>query len=239
MSWHARRVSSPVPPLVTMHLWRVPASGVPAALLRMGTDRLAVDRTPGVRFSRLLGTSRGFSPRGADPTRWGLLTVWARAADAQAFEQGPVVRHWARSASESFRADLRPVGSRGRWGGREPFGAPGRSVTTGPVASVTRARLRPLRTRRFRAAVPPVAAELVRAPGLLAALGVGERPVGLQGTFSLWRSEPHLEAFAYAGLPHRAVVRRTPREGWYAEELFARFAVLGTTGSLDGRDPLT
>jgi hypothetical protein len=47
--------------------------------------------------------------------------------------------------------------------------------------------------------------------------------IGWQGTVSLWRSNRHLVEFAYRNPDHRRV--RTPAEGWYAEELSARFAV--------------
>jgi hypothetical protein len=83
-----------------------------------------------------------------------------------------------------------------------------------------------------------VSDELHRATGLLAALGIGEAPVGLQGTFSLWRDSDALRAFAHGGPEHLEAVRRTATEGWYAEELFARFEVVGSRGTLDGRDPL-
>ncbi|MCA1656550.1 MAG: monooxygenase, partial [Actinobacteria bacterium] len=84
----------------------------------------------------------------------------------------------------------------------------------------------------------PVSADLHTAAGLRLAVGIGEAPVGLQGTFSVWDSAAALNGFAYAGAAHAAVVRRTAQEGWYAEELFARFAVLGSAGTVDGRHPL-
>ena len=72
----------------------------------------------------------------------------------------------------------------------------------------------------------------------VAAVGIGEAPLGLQGTLSLWDSAESLRAFAHRGAAHQEVIARTPREGWYAEELFARFAVVGSEGTLHGRDPL-
>lgn len=232
-------MSEPIPPLVTLHLWRLPASRVPWALAHMGLDRGRLRRTSGVRFAKLLGTGDGrtFTVRDSDPTRWAALVCWSSPEAATAARGAGVLAHWQEAASESWRVDLRPVTSKGRWSGREPFGSPEPSRTPGLVAAVTRARLTTRRAASFWQAVPPVSAELHRAPGLRAAIGIGEAPVGLQGTFSLWESADALREFAHRGPAHTQVIRRTASEGWYAEELFARFAVLGSEGTLDGVDP--
>jgi hypothetical protein len=233
-------VTEPVPALVTLHLWRVERSGVARALLRMGRDRTRVRETPGLRFAKLLGTGDGrtFTVRDADPHRWGLLATWTSPAAAEDFERGsPVARSWDRLAVERYRVDLRPVASRGTWSGRQPFGDPVPRRSAGPVAALTRARLRPAAAAGFWRAVPPVSADLRGRPGLRAAVGIGEAPLGLQGTFSLWESGAAVREFA-GGEAHAQVVSRTEPERWYAEELFARFDVVGSSGTLDGRDPL-
>ena len=74
-----------------------------------------------------------------------------------------------------------------------------------------------------------------RGPGLRLAVGIGEAPIGLQGTFSLWDSPAALNDFAHRREPHVDAIRRTATEGWYAEELFARFEVLSVDGEFAGR----
>jgi heme-degrading monooxygenase HmoA len=226
------------PPVAVLHLWGVPGRAVPAAVLRMATDRPRLRRVPGLRFAKLLGTGSGrtFTPRDADPRRWGLLTVWDDEAAAGAFDEGPVVRGWQRIADEQWTARLRPLSAHGRWSRREPFGRPTPARWTGPVAAITRARLAPSRALTFWRAVPPVSADLHGSPGLRLALGVGEAPIGLQGTFSVWNSAAALNAFAYDRAPHAAVIRRTAEQRWYAEELFARFALLSSDGTVGGRE---
>jgi hypothetical protein len=95
---------------------------------------------------------------------------------------------------------------------------------------LTRARLRPAQATTFWRTIPAVAATLPAAPGLLAAFGVGEAPLGWQGTVSAWRSATDVTGFAYGRSEHRAAVAATPVRRWYAEELFARFTVLDVDG---------
>jgi hypothetical protein len=230
---------SPTPPLVTLTLWGVSGGQVPAAVARMGWDRLHLRRTPGLRFAKLLGTGSGrtFTLRDADPLHWGLLAVWDDAAAARAFAAGPTSRGWAALAREQLDVRLAPLASRGRWAGREPFGDPVPRRIDGPVAALTRARLRPSTARTFRRAVPPVSAELHTVPGLRLAVGIGEAPLGLQGTFSLWDGTGRLNEFAHRRPAHVAVVERTRSVGWYAEELFARFEVLEVSGTFGGTRP--
>jgi heme-degrading monooxygenase HmoA len=227
--------------LVELRLWRV--ARVAPALGRMASGRWRLRGTPGLRFAKLLGTGSGrtFTPRDADPHHWALLTVWDDAARRDDFARSRLVCGWDAAAEEQLRVRMSPVAARGQWSGREPFevppGASSASAYDGPVAAITRARLRATRAPSFWRAVPPVVDALTTAPGLRLAVGIGEAPVGLQGTFSLWDSNRALLDFAYRSDAHRAAVARTAPARWYAEELFARFAVRDVEGTHRGWTP--
>ena len=223
--------------LVTVHVWRIPAQRVPAALASAALDPHRVRALAEARFAKLLGTSSSFGPRGADLTRWVLLVSWASSDAARAFAESGIVRRWQARARESWSAELLPLSSRGHWARRSPFEGAARDWD-GPVAALTYARLAPRQAVTFWRSVPPVAADLGRRRGLRAAFGIGEAPLGVQGMFSLWRDAAALEEFAYRSASHREAIRQTALRRWYAEELFARFGVLNSAGRLGGRDPL-
>jgi hypothetical protein len=194
----------------------------------MAVDRGRVRRRPGVRFAKLFGTGRGFGMASADPTRWAALTVYEGPA--------PEFPGWDRLATSACRIDLRPIASRGRWSGVDPFAseqAGGRYAGKRPVVTLTRARLRASRMTTFWRAIGPVAEGLDTTPGLLAAFGFGEAPLGFQGTFSVWRDATDLVRFAYRHRQHQHVIERTVTTGWYAEDLFARFTVTGIFGDTE------
>ncbi|MFP5345822.1 MAG: monooxygenase [Actinomycetes bacterium] len=234
------------PRLVTLHVWGVPASRIPLALGRMAADHVLLRRQPAT-FTKLLGTGSGrtFRVRDADLRHWALLATWPDDGSAAAFEHSATARGWRRIADEQLVVQMAPLASRGRWSATTPFGAsrhrPRRrnrpTQDDVPVASITRARIRPTKMRTFWRAVPPVSRDLHSVDGLRLAIGIGEAPLGLQGTFSIWRDAGALTAFASGREAHRTVVRRTAREDWYAEELFARFRVLSVHGTYRGRTP--
>ena len=213
--------------LVTLHVWRVRRRSLGGALRRMATEPRRLRALPGVRFAKLLGTGTGtsFGPGDSDLTRWAALVVWEGDAATERVDDG-----WRGIATGRARVDLTPLTSTGTWSGTRPFGEPSGGRTDGMVLALTRARLRPGKALTFWRAVPPVAAELAAAPGLLARFGVGEAPIGWQGTVSVWRGTAELIAFAYRQPEHRAVMARTPVDRWYAEDLFARFAVREVSG---------
>jgi spheroidene monooxygenase len=106
------------------------------------------------------------------------------------------------------------------------------------LAALTRATIKPRILARFWGRVPNISAKIGADSNVMFKIGIGEVPMLHQVTFSIWPSEAAMAAFARTG-PHAEAIRAVRDEGWFAEELYARFAVHSDAGTWNGTSPLT
>jgi spheroidene monooxygenase len=208
------------------------------ALGQMGLARRAMARTPDIGFWKLCGsgTGEGFTPV-PNTAVYAILATWPDAATARArVEQADVWRRYRAQAAESWTVFLTPTQSRGAWSGVDPF-EPDPNGPAGPLAALTRATVRPQVALRFWKRVPNISAMIGADPNVTFKIGIGEVPLLHQVTFSIWPSEKAMAGFARTG-PHAAAIRAVREEGWFREELYARFAIHSDLGSWNGVSPL-
>jgi len=218
--------------ITVVYFWRISKVALPIAILNMASNKLMLKKIPGISFIKLLGTGKGetFTPKDADQFRWGIL-VTINEDKLDQLEKSLVLKLWRKISSNEYRAILKPISSHGYWSGKQPFEVE-KFEWSGKIVAITRARIVWRKNFQFWRAVPPVTLSLHQSQGLLAAIGIGEAPIGLQGTFSIWESGAALREFAYKGNAHVQAIKATESNKWYSEELFARFAVIAEQGVL-------
>ena len=244
--------------LIDTALWRAAIQTVSLSLFRfrsvasrlwvlgqMGAARLAFQGIPEARFWKLCGsgTGEGFTPI-PNTQVWAILAVWEDEATARRMtEDAPVYARWRRKASESWTVFLSPSSSRGHWSGESPFLTTPESAAEPPLgqlAALTRATIKPSILTQFWKRVPDISAVIGSDPNVMFKIGIGEVPWLHQVTFSIWPDAQSMAAFARdrAG-PHAQAIQAVRDGNWFREELYARFTVIDSVGTWEGRDPLT
>ncbi|MDF1727152.1 MAG: spheroidene monooxygenase [Sulfitobacter sp.] len=208
------------------------------AFAMMGAARPALARLSGLHFWKLCGSGagEGFDIR-PNTGVFAILCVWdnletARRAQATA----PIFARYRRRAAESWTVYLNTDTVRGAWSGRSPFQAAPAPVK-GPLAVLTRATVKPKIAARFWRRVPDISAVIGRDPNVLFKIGIGDVPWLRQVTFSIWPDATVMANFARTG-HHADAIRAVRDEGWFREELYARFTLLDTEGSWRDASPL-
>ena len=223
---------------VRLDITRVRSRHILIAFSLMARQRLSMRKLPGLTFYKLMGTGSGktFTVRDADLNHWCVLSVWETQEDSLAYLTSKPARQWRKIALTEANIELEPLSAKGTWAKKSPFGNPVPEKWDGLTAALTRASIKPRWWREFWRSVPPVSADLNSTSGLITSLGIGEAPIGLQGTFSIWETNESITAFSSKQKPHAAVIARTHETGWYSEELFARFKVKKLSGTFAGLD---
>jgi hypothetical protein len=188
-----------------------------------------------MRFVKVLGSGRdgGFGLR-PSPSVMGLFCVFDDPASASAFTapHGPL-RPWRDRARESFTVKLRAFSCRGSWSGTK-LAVTADAPAAGPVASLTRASIRPHRAAAFWRMEPPAERELADAPGCQVAAGVGEAPLLRQATFTIWRDAQAMDGYARTGA-HQRAIEASMRGAFFSESMFVRFVPFDAQGTWKGR----
>jgi hypothetical protein len=221
---------------------------IPLALVAMAIHRLPLLLTSKCTFWKLMGSGRnGSFDLNPDWQQWGLLAVWDSKDDFDHFINRSFISSWWKTlCKEQWTILCEPLISRGKWSGKDPFSSihqeinPDEKLTNydGPIAVLTRARIRFSKLKSFWKNVDSTAGILKKAPGYVTSFGIGEAPFFLQATFSIWNSVEDVKNFAYKSKEHAEVILKTRQENWYSEELFARFKPLKSFGTVNGIDPL-
>lgn len=214
---------------------------IPFALLSMMVFRFPFWFNKRVSFWKLLGTGKnGTFDKRPDWRQWGIFVVCSAECEAGDPHRmlGKFISKWIRFfRCETWTIFLAPIEGHGKWDGKEVFGnLPLQSEHTGAIAILTRATIRFNRLKHFWSHVNGVAEIMRSSKGFVTSLGIGEIPWKKQATFSIWESKDAMKAFAYGMKEHADVIRKTRSEQWYSEEMFVRFRILGTVGTIAGKD---
>jgi hypothetical protein len=160
-------------------------------------------------------------------------------------DDGALDRFWqddplAGALEDGWQVRLEPVRAHGTWPGLPGDLATSRAaVHDGPAAVLTLGWLRLTQTVRFLRASAKAEAQVIDAPGLLWATGLGRPP--FVATCSLWQDTRSLATYAYGNArpAHPDAIASGQAKPFHHREAFIRFRPLATKGSLRGKNPLT
>ncbi len=231
-------VAGPTPiadgPVAVMLLADIAAGSRLWGWSRFIVGRRALRGVGGLQFSKVLGSGRngGF---GLQPStsRQGLFCLFGSDAEADRFlDRSAVVAGYRAHASECFTVKLRAFSSRGSWSGA-PLPVSVAAPTGGPIATLTRASIKPRQALRFWRHAPPSEVSLTQAGGCRLAAGVGEAPLLRQATFSVWDSIEAMDRYARSGA-HLDAIRASRAGDFFTESMFVRFVPYAAQGQWKG-----
>lgn len=197
-------------------------------------------KTSGLSFYRLLGSGkgRGFNPL-PDWSVYCLIQVWESEEDAHTFfNSSNLMKQYKVHTDELFTLYMKNISAGGTWVGKNPFEKVADLDPDLPIAVITRATIKWNWLLRFWKYVPTSQQGLDGNEGLIYTKGVGEIPIVQMATFSLWQNFEAVKQFAYKSKQHQEAIKKTRKNNWYREELFARFQPYKSTGTWEGKDLL-
>lgn len=234
---------------VSLTIIRYPKIFIPFAFFAMAIHRFPLWLNKQTRFYKLMGSGKnGTFDKRPDLQQWAILSVkdinlqvpYPGKEYLLKMLYGSFIAKWfTLFRCETFTMLLEPIEGHGLWDKKAVFGQlPVKSSYEGSIAILTRATIRLNKLKYFWQHVSPIAEKMAAAKGFILSFGIGEIPWIKQATFSIWQNKDDMKAFAYDLKEHAEVIRKTRQQNWYSEEMFVRFKITGSSGTIKGINPL-
>lgn len=235
---------------VVLTISRYKAALAWAGFLSMALFHISFSLRSKKKFYKLLGTGlNGSFDIMPDLKQWALMTTISKT-EMESFDKGlnldsiygSFIAGWMRFwHCEVYQIILEPREGHGTWDGNTVFGKlnENRIAADKPIAVLTRATIRFNKLKHFWRHVAPVSEKMNTAEGFIFSIGIGEVPWIKQATFSVWQHKEAMQQFAYRLKEHKEVIEKTRSENWYSEDMFVRFTIVSTSGTLKGCNPLS
>ena len=203
------------------------------ALGRMGRPPIQLNKVSGLTFFKPLGTGsgNGFSIK-PDFSTFGFVAVFNSEQVAREFLKSPLINEYSATSESHSYVLMQTIKSHGEWSKQNPFQSSVEFDKTMPLGVITRATIKPRLAFRFWKHVPSVSKSMEGYKELIFSKGIGEFPLLMQATFSIWTDAEAMMNYAYQNPKHAEMVKKTRDLGWYSEELFARFQPIHQEGDL-------
>ncbi|RZJ48488.1 MULTISPECIES: DUF3291 domain-containing protein [Pedobacter] len=224
--------------IVALTITKFNRVAIPFAFLGMAILRVPLWLNRNCNFWKLMGSGRDAQvDLPPDFKHWAILTTWNNQLDCDQFYRKSFPIKWFRLfGNEEFTILLNPLSSHGLWSGKQPFiYDKNYTPSCGNIAVITRAAIRFRKVKEFRTNIKRAATEMRNAEGYILSAGVGENPLLDQATFSIWENAQSMKNYAYKSHNHADVIKLTRERKWYSEELFARFEIIKSWGTLNGK----
>lgn len=206
-----------------------------SGIARLMFNRFSSYRPTGLILQKHLGTGKnaGFSvsPSGSHQ---GLFCLFDNLINASQFlHDSPLMAWYREHAQELFTVKLRAYSVKGKWSGHQLSEALSPPVS-GPIASLTRASIKPFNAISFWSKAPSAEIDLQETAGCLISAGVGEAPILRQATFTIWESQAAMDTYARSGA-HLTAIKAAMQGNYFSESMFVRFQPFDPEGSWKGR----
>jgi spheroidene monooxygenase len=204
-------------------------------LSRYVIGRFSLYNIPGLQFFKVLGSGfeGGFSTK-PSLHKQGLFCVFDSEQHAKQFRaHSNLVQAYMNHSREFFAVTLNAFSTRGSWANTQ-LDITAKAPVSGPIASLTRASIKPLKANAFWKKAQPAEVSINQSAGVILSAGLGEAPYLRQATFTIWKDETALNTYAQQGA-HLAAIKAAYGQQYFSESMFTRFTPSDMEGAWRGK----